>query len=205
MCRRIASGLAGLLLLPVVTLAPACQQPGRSTRAEEAVPAGRYPDGSAGLQQLWQEVLRACQRDERQRVHDLLASMMMTQRELAELLGPHRAAALWPRYQALMGSMINPGSVELVAYVYEKKYDDVAVIRVDTLPEAEQQPTDRQVLAAMVQKRPLYAVRLKRKSEAKGLRYDFFVYLAGRWRTGNQLGKYLNPEEPQPKGRGSGT
>jgi hypothetical protein len=36
-------------------------------------------------------------------------------------------------------------------------------------------------------------VRVKRKSEAKGLRYDFFVYQNGFWRTGNLLGKFLLP------------
>ena len=34
-------------------------------------------------------------------------------------------------------------------------------------------------------------MRVRKKSDTLGLRYDFFVYLDGRWRTGNQLGKLI--------------
>ena len=89
----------------------------------------------------------------------------MGREELAGLIGPERATALWPRYQALAGSMANIGAVELVATVYEKKYDDVVVTRVDQLPPAQQDPGDRDTLSAMVHKLPLYTVRVKRKTE----------------------------------------
>ena len=45
---------------------------------------------------------------------------------------------------------------------------------------------------------PIYTVRIKKKTEASGLRYDFFVYRNGFWRSGNQLGKYLGPPPPLP-------
>lgn len=181
----LAASLA--LLLPLA----ACQGRKARGRAPDPVPVGAYADGPEGLASLWRDILTACQKDDRGRVHDLLASLFMTREELGSLFGAERARALWPRYESLMGSLANVGAIELVAHVYEKKYDDIAVVRVDLLPEGEQQPTDRQIQKALVQKAPLYTVRVKRKAEPLGLRYDFFVYLNGRWRTGNLLGKYL--------------
>ena len=96
-----------------------------------------------------------------------------------------------PRYQALTGTLANIGAVELVATVYEKKYDDVVVTRVDELPADKKDPVDGAAQAALLQKVPMYTVRIKRKTEPSGLRYNFFFYRDGRWRTGNQLGKYL--------------
>lgn len=171
---------------------PACDSRSRSRTGSGLVVApGAYEDGPEGLRRLWMDILAACQKDDRGRVHDLMASMALTQDELRDLIGPAEAGRLWPRYQMLIGSLANVGAIELVAQIVEKKYDDAKVVRVDTLPASEQQPTDQEVLRALVQKVPVYTVRVKRKEEQKGLRYEFFVYVGGRWRTGNQLGKYL--------------
>ncbi len=188
-CARL---LLGLLLLS----APACDEARKKPAAPAwELPPGTYADGPDGLTRLFQDVLAACKKDDRGRVHDLLASMVMGREELAGLIGPERATALWPRYQALAGSMANIGAVELVATVYEKKYDDVVVTRVDQLPPAQMDPGDRDALAAMVRKLPLYTVRIKRKTEPSGVRYNFFFYQEGHWRTGNQLGKYLGTRQ----------
>lgn len=155
-----------------------------------------YGNTPEELDRLWHDILAACKADDRVRVHELMRSFIMTQPELTSLLGPTQGAALWARYQAMLGSLANAGAVELVAHVFEKKYDDIAVTRIDQLPPAEQTDTDRAVLVAMSSKLPMYTVRVKRKTEAKGLRYDFFVYLNGYWRSGNLLGKFL-PAAPR--------
>ena len=69
------------------------------------------------------------------------------------------------------------------------------MLSVRELPAAEQTATERKVARAVPQAVPLYSVRLKRSSEPRGIRYEFFVYLGGRWRTGNLLGQLL-PAEP---------
>lgn len=196
--RQLLLVLGGGLLGAAATLC-GCESGRRRTGTPGFVVAPfAYEGTEAGLQRLWGDILAACTRDERGRVHDLMASLALTEDELAGLFGPGPARALWPRYQMLIGTLANVGAMELVAQILEKKYDDVAVVRVDQA-KGEQQATDKQILRAMVQPTPLYTVRVKKKSEQKGLRYDFFVYLNGRWRTGNLLGKYLD-EEPANKG-----
>jgi hypothetical protein len=165
-------------------------------------PAGRagkrYPDGVDGLRAFAGDILEAARKDERQQVHDLLATTILTDAELATLLGP-TAKTIVPRYQQLMGTLVNRGGVELVAQVYERKLDTVEVLPVD--PGIAEQQTlgpldaataaDRAFLRALTTPTPLYSIRLKRKGDDRGLRYDLFFYIGGRWATANQLGKYL--------------
>ena len=187
---RLAVSIGMLLLVGAVG---GCKRP----PPEPVVKAGMYQSSPEELGRLWHDILAACKADDRNRVHELMRSFVMTQPELTSLLGPTHGQALWARYQAMLGSLVNAGAVELVAHVYEKKYDDISVTRIDQLPVAEQTDTDRALLAALVNKPPIYTVRVKRKTEAKGLRYDFFVYLDGYWRSGNLIGKFL-PAVPGP-------
>lgn len=196
MSRRQA-GLWLLSVAPLFSLSLAltgCPKP----PPEPLVKPGTYQNTPEDLHRLWSDILTACQKDDRSRVHDLMASFVMTQEELTRLIGPAQAQALWPRYQAMLGSLVNAGAVELVAHVYEKKYDDVAVVRMDSAAPADQADSDRAVVQALLQPVPFYTVRVKRKTEAKGLRYDFFVYQDGYWRSGNLIGKWLPPAPPLP-------
>jgi hypothetical protein len=157
-----------------------------------AQPIRQYPDGPDGLKALFTDVLTAAQKDDRDRVHDLFATLRMSDDDLRALFGP-RAAALAPRYHLIMETLVNRGSVELVAQVYERKYDDVEVVAIETSgPIRESTPADRAVARALVTPVPLYAVRIKKAGEARGLRYDFFFYRNGKWLTGNQLGKFVD-------------
>jgi hypothetical protein len=159
-------------------------------KAKDPIPS--YADGAEGLKSLWTDVLAAAKKDDRDRVHDLLATTVLTDDELRQLFGP-RADALMPRYHKLMETLVNRGAVEMVAQVYERKYDSVEVLEVETTgPIVNSTPADRAVGAALQKPIKLYAVRIKKNGETRGMRYDFFVYLDGHWRTGNQLGQFLN-------------
>jgi hypothetical protein len=155
------------------------------------VKPGDYGDSPAELERLWRALLAASQRDDRQAVHALLSSMVLTREELAELIGPARAERMWARYQALGKQLVGPTGVELCGYVYERTYDDITVSRVDTLPPAELSEEDAAMMRSLKGPVPIYAVRVKRKQESRGLHYGFFVYRNGHWRTGYLLGKYL--------------
>lgn len=170
-------------LVPVVALAlvAAC-----SRHAGKFTPR-QYPDGAAGLKLLWTDILDAARNDDRERVHDLMATMILTDAELARLFGPARAQALKPRYEQLIGTLVNRGAVELVAQEYEKKYDTVDAFADDH---------EEHVQAILAEPHPLWSVRLRKASDKLGLRYDFFVYLDGKWKTGNQLDKFIDVQKP---------
>lgn len=183
-------GLGRLLwLLFAISLASCSSQ-----HSNPLVGPGMYKNTEQDLARLWKEILLACQKDDRGRAQELMRSFVMTDAELGSLLGVAQAQALGPRYRALLASMVTVGAVELVAYVYDKKPDDIAISRVDTSDLAALSESDRKVVQALSAAgtlRPIYTVRVKKKTEKGGLRYDFFVYLNGFWRSGNLLGKFL--------------
>jgi hypothetical protein len=150
------------------------------SRDHAALPA--YPEGSTGLRAMFVDVLEAAKRDDRERVHDLFAAALMTDAELRQLFGA-RAEALLPRYHQLMGTLINRGAVELVAQIYDRRYDTVDV---------EPDEHDGNVRALLTMPLTLYSVRLRKATDTRGLRYDFFFYLNGHWRTGNQIAKFID-------------
>ena len=160
-----------------------------------SAPLPAYPDGPAGLQAMFTDVLAAAKDDDRARVHDIFQSLKLTRPELDQLFGAAPARELAHGYDEMMATLIHRGAVELVGMVYEKKYDTVEVIDNPLgLPPGTEGPLraeDAALSAAMVQHPHLYAVRLRKQREALGTRYDFFFFQDGHWRTGNQLGKLL--------------
>src|SRR3954470_19563373 len=80
-------------------------------RAKDPIP--HYSDGAGGLKAMFADVLEAARKDDRERVHDLLASLIMGDDEVVALFGA-RGRQLLPRYQMLMQTLVNRGAVELV-------------------------------------------------------------------------------------------
>jgi len=119
------------------------------------------------------------------RVHDLMATTLLSAGDMKRLFGA-KADALLPRYHMLMGNLINRGSVELVANVYEHKYDAVDAFAAD----------DPAVATALVEPHELFAARVRKQNEERGLRYDGYFVLDGTWKTVNQLGKFIDVVKP---------
>jgi hypothetical protein len=150
-----------------------------------------YADGTAGLHAMWSDILGAAREDDRERVHDLLATTLLSDADMRRLFGA-KADPLLPRYHQLMGTLINRGAIELVANVYEHKYDTVDAFAND----------DPTLATAMVEPHPLFAARVRKGAEVKGLKYEGFFFLDGKWKSLNQLGKFIDvvPAAPVPAG-----
>ncbi len=148
-----------------------------------------YAQDASGLRAMWRDILDAAKNDDRDRVHDLLATTLLSDADMKRLFGA-KADALLPRYHQLMGNLINRGAVELVANVYEHKYDAVDAFAAE----------DPALAAALVESHPLFAARVRKASDTRGLRYDAFFTLDGKWKTLNQLGKFIDvvPAAPTP-------
>ena len=164
--------------------------------SEPELEPGTYGPSEPELQRLWKDVLEAAKRDDRQRLTVMMASMRMSQDELAMLIGEDKARRFWPRYELLARPLMGPAAAELVASIYEHHYDDVEVTRADVLPPESQSESERVVKRTLVKPTPFYRVRVVRKGQPYAIRYDFFVYQHGFWRTGRELGKFLEPLAP---------
>src|SRR5688572_30699254 len=84
-----------------------------------------YAGDAEGLRSLWSDILTAAKRDERERVHTLMASFIMSDQDLLDLFGEEKGKYLQPRYVPMISTLVNIGSMELVAQIHERKYDDV--------------------------------------------------------------------------------
>jgi hypothetical protein len=178
---------AAVCLLAVVPLAGCKQHSGPRVYVQP-----HYAATADGLRALWSDILDAAKKDDRDRVHDLMATTLLSDGDMKRLFGA-KADALLPRYHMLMGNLINRGSVELVANVYEHKYDAVDAFAAD----------DPALATALVEPHPLFAARVRKSTEDRGLRYDGYLVLDGTWKTLNQLGKFIDvvaPAEPKPAG-----
>jgi hypothetical protein len=185
-----------IVLLALCALAHGCSRLLGTSGDRKAAAIPQYPDGAAGLTALFQDVLQAARRDDRERVHDLFASTMMTDSELTSVLGA-AAPGLKARYRTMMETLANRGAVELVAQIYERKYDAVEVVAIDPASK-DASDADRATAKMFVRPLALYAARIKKAGEKLGLRYDLFFYLDGHWRTANKLGEVLAKDDKRP-------
>ena len=165
---------------------------------EKPLEPGSYGSTEPELLRLWQDVLEAAKRDDRDKLTELMSSMRLSQDELATLVGDDKARRFWPRYELLARPLGAPGAAELVGSIYEHHYDDVEVTRVDTLPVEKLSESEQGVRRALLKPTPFYRVRVIKKGTPYAIRYDFFVYQHGFWRTGRELGKFLEPQKIVP-------
>jgi len=184
--RRLAGPLA---LVALLALAGCTRHSGPRIYVQP-----HYAAGAEGLRAFWADVLDAAKKDDRDRVHDLMATTLLSDAEMKRLFGA-KADPLLPRYHMLMGNLINRGSVELVANVYEHKYDAVDAFAAD----------DPTVAAALAEPHALFAARVRKTAEDRGLRYDGYFVLDGTWKTVNQLGKFIEVVPPPSGATPSGT
>lgn len=166
--------------------------------AEKPMEPGSYGASEKELLRLWQDVLEAAKRDDRDKLTEMMSSMRMSQEELAMLIGDDKARRYWPRYELLARPLGAPGAAELVGSIYEHHYDDVEVTRVDNLQSDKQSESEQGIAKALLQPTQFYRVRVVKKGTPYAIRYDFFVYLHGYWKTGRELGKFVNPPKIAP-------
>jgi hypothetical protein len=181
-----------------VGLAGCAKLMGYGDGGQKSAPIKHYADGPDGLREFATDVLDAVKKDDRDRVHDLLATTIMSDDDLSSLLGA-QATEIAPRYHKLMETLVNRGAVELVAQVYERKLDTVEVMAIDAKAK-DATAEDRALAAVLQQSVPVYSIRFKKAGDVRGLRYDFFVYRGGKWVTGNQIAKYLSTYKPPDGG-----
>ena len=88
-----------LLALAAVLLA--CQPP-PPPAAKPPQPEKHYAAGSAGLRELWLDILAAARRDDREWVHQTLSTVILTDDELVQVFGPELGAYVKQRYQPMI-------------------------------------------------------------------------------------------------------
>ncbi len=161
-----------------------------------------YADGPDGLKDLWADVMAKAQADQEDAVRGALEKMVMTADDFSALFGD-KGADLAAKYAEKYAKHWPNEAKNIVAKVKERGYDDVEVSETTASAEA-QTGSDKKVIAALKEGTKMYNVRLKKKGEKTGLRYDSFFYVNGSWKTGLKLAKLFDGGGEKPAAPGGG-
>lgn len=178
--RRVLAGAVAAVLLFSMAVA---QEP------EGGGEAKTYPDGADGLKQLFQDILAKAQAGEEDAVKGMLEKMLMTADDFTAILG-ERGAEVATKYAEKYAKHWPNEAKNISGKVKDRGYDDVEVNEVTASPD-QQTGEDKKVVAALKEGTKMFSVRLKKKGEKSGLRYDSFFYVNGAWKTGLKLGKLV--------------
>jgi hypothetical protein len=163
--------------------------------------APTYPDGADGLKQLWTDILAKANAGDADGLRGVLEKMVLTDADFAALFGEEKGKELAPRYAQDVAKLWPGEAANLVARVKDRKYDEVEVTE-DT---ASKDPSgrDRKVLMALKEGTKMYSVRIKRKGDKTGTRYDYLFFVNGGWKAGSKkFPKLLGGEEQKGGDKG---
>ena len=142
-----------------------------------------------GLRQLWTDILTKAQAGDEAGVKAALEGMVLAEGDFAAIFKDEaKAKELAAKYAEKFAKHWPNEAKTIVSKVKERKYDEVEVNEV-----AADQATgnDKKVLELLKDGVKMYTVRLKKKGEKQGLRYDSFFHVSGAWKTGLKLGRLL--------------
>ncbi len=158
-----------------------------------ATPSPAQTDGADGLKALFTAVLTAAQGGDEAAVRKHLEAMKMTEADFKALFAEDRAAELLKLYSESFDTVfLAEAPADICRKVKERGYDEVEAYDVAG-DVSKQRPDDKKTIAAL--KEPaaarMFSVRLKKKGQQAGLRYDSFFFREGRWVTGLRLAMLL--------------
>ena len=180
---------SALVAVFAATLSLSFAQDGGGAPAAPAAPTV-YPEGVDGLKQLWGDLLKKAGDGDADGLKAMLDKMILTDADFAALLGDEKAKEVAPKYVDKVAKLWPGEAVNLIAKVKDRKYDEVEVSEATAAKDATGR--DRKVLIALKEGTKMYSVRIKRKGEKTGTRYDSFFYVNGGWKAGtNALPKLL--------------
>lgn len=169
---------------------------GGVARADEGGEAKTYGEGVDGLKGLWSDVLAKAQSGDEAAVRGLLEKMVMSEEDFAAVFPEDKAKEVAGRYAEKFVKAWPNEAKNLVTKVKERNYDDVEVIEhVASKDGSGGDKSDKKVLSALKEGTKMYIVRVKKKGDKTGLRYDSFFFVNGNWKTGLKLLKLLQPDE----------
>lgn len=170
---------------------------GAGARADEEK---TYGEGADGLKGLWNDVLAKATAGDEAGVSAMLEKMVMTEADFAGVFPEDKAKELAPKYTEKFSKAWPKEAKNIVAKVKERAYDEVEVVEHTASKDGSGgDKSDKKVLSTLNEGTKMYIVRIKKKGEKAGLRYDSFFYVNGAWKTGLKLTKLLGGDEKAKK------
>lgn len=157
----------------------------------------RGPDDPRHLVRAFDAIVEAAKRSDGEAVVAGLEKFLLTREELVALFGPEVGRAVWPGYSDEVAGSLRREAAEVIIERVGDGFTEVMIERVGPAYPAHTTPGDRRLLDAFVPRGlAMYSVRLHPEGQSLGLRFNGFVYHAGRWRALLKAYEHLPPEAP---------
>lgn len=166
--------LLGLLMVLLVSGCLELEPP----EERDDVPEG--PDDPLTLEAEFREIVETAKTGDADAVATALQEHLATEADLKAVFGEAGAAA-WPGYREKISEAVRREAGRVIVEQVGRGLTEVEVEPVGPVYPERTTPGDQQMLDAMVEKRPMYTVRLHAPGEELGLRLNGFVFRDGRW------------------------
>lgn len=169
---------------------------------EKPVAAADTPDG---LRQVWADVLTKAHAGDEDGVRAIIEKMIMTTEDFTAVFG-EKGAELAGKYTDKYVKHWPNEAKNIVLKVKERDYDEVDVADTTDPSYAPNDPREeadlKAIRPALKEGTKMYRVKLKKKGEKAGLRYESFFYVNGSWKTGLKVARLFEKSTAAPMAPG---
>lgn len=188
---RGPSRFGGLLLLAAFCWVTGCG-PLQKPERDDDTPKG--PSDPITLRQEFEALVVSAQAGDEAAVLEKLEAHLMTREMIVGFFGPEVGARAWKGYSDVIAAKLRAEAPKrIIEQVRDRGLTEVVVEQVGPAYPQNTTPGDQRVLDAMLQKQPMYTVRLQKPGETLGLRLNGFVFHEGRWRAFLKSYDHLEP------------
>ena len=176
---------------------------GGGEEAKPEAPATAVSDADPEqLKGIWSDILAKALAGEEDAVRDQLTKMTMQEDDFIATFGDKKGPEIAARYKAKFAEHWPNEAKNILRKVKEKQSDEVEVyeITADTVaPEDKTLEEKKRLLPLLKPGTKMYCVKIKKKGEKTGLRYDCLFFANGQWKAGLMVWKLLADEKKPEK------
>ncbi len=153
-----------------------------SIQAPEDDDSPQSADDWKHVRDAFQEIVGSAQRGDRDAISKALEAFILTESEMVTLYGPERGPEVHRQYIAEIVTELRAEAPSVIIAKVKAGFTEVEVDRLGPARAANTTPGDKVMLEALVKKRPMFNLRIRKPGIPLGLRFDGFIFVDGEWR-----------------------
>ena len=162
------------------------------------IDAPHGPDDWKALRDSFRQVVVHARQKDREAVLRDLEKYLLTRADMVELFGMEVGERVWRGYRDTIIVELRKEAPDVIIERVAEGLEEVEIDRLGPRRPAYTTRGDAAMLEAMLHKRPMFNVRLKRPDDPLGFRLDGFFYMDGRWCSLMKSYRYLEAPDAAP-------
>jgi len=149
----------------------------------------------------FKELVAAARANDRKKILRTIETYLLTAPEFDLLFGEKLGRTLWSKYRDVIAAKLRKEIVDVLISRVKAGFDQIDIIQVSTVRPKDTTRGDLAIINAMKHRPTMFSIRLRKKNEALGLRFNGFIHVKGRWRSLFKAYDFLPKEPPVPVGK----